>query len=85
MHGRADDQLAKRGRYYVHLRKDVRDSCRPVEGAASFEEAAILYVETWAPEAGSDGEVAVIVVDPATGERQCFTLDLGSGEAEPCG
>jgi len=85
MHGRADDQVAKGARYYVHLKGEARDSCHPVEGAQGFEEAAVLYVETWAPAVDDEGEVALIVVDPATGERQCFTLDLQTGEAEPCG
>lgn len=41
--------------------------------AGSFEEAAVAYVERWAP---ADDECRVSVQDVATGERHCFALGL---------
>jgi len=77
-------ELAEVSRFYVHVRGEPRDSCHPVAGAAGFEEAAVLYAEKWAPDVDADGGLSVIVLDPETGERQCFRLDLETGDAEPC-
>jgi hypothetical protein len=41
--------------------------------AASMLAAALNYAEHW-PQCGL---VGVEVLDPATGERSCFTLDVG--------
>lgn len=57
---------------------------RPVHAlpdAVSFIDAAILFAERWGGEAE---ELAVVVTDEATGERQCFRVDLVRGEAAPC-
>lgn len=53
--------------------------------AEDFAEAALLFTEVWHPAPDEDGEVSIIVIDRETGEQQCFTVDLGAGEAAPCG
>jgi hypothetical protein len=66
--------------YVVHVAGDSRHAHR-VEGA-SFEDAAMTFVETWAPDAA--GDLDVIVEDADSGRKCCYRVDLGSGEAEPC-
>jgi len=46
-----------------------------VTEAASFEEAAMAFVERWP---GPEGECRVIVTDRETGERHGFSLHLGA-------
>lgn len=50
-----------------------------------FETAAFEFIERWRPAPDEEGEVEVVVTDTETGERHCFRIDLGSGEAEACG
>ncbi|MDP1873536.1 DUF5961 family protein [Phenylobacterium sp.] len=71
-------------RYSVHAHQDERHPVRIVE-EASFEAAAIAYVEDFHPPADADGEIQVLVCDLASGHEHCFRIDLDSGEAEPCG
>lgn len=52
---------------------------------ADFETAAFAFVDRWHPRPDEDGDVEVVVTDAETGERHCFRIDLGSGEAEACG
>jgi hypothetical protein len=68
--------------FTVHAQDDARRGHR-VEGA-SFEDAAIAFVELWSPEPDADGDVSVIVREIETGVRHCFRIDLGSGETAPC-
>ena len=49
--------------------------------AASFEEAAVTYVERWA---AAQGECRVSVQDASTGERHCFSLGLDGSVEEGC-
>ena len=52
---------------------------------ASFEAAAVAYLEDF-PHAPDDGqEVSVIVHEVASGHEHCFRVDLETGETEPCG
>ena len=53
-----------------------------VEGF-SFEDAALHFVQDRHPESGGD-EVSLVVEDCATGERQCFRIDLATGATAPC-
>ena len=50
----------------------------------SFEAAAVAYLEDL-HEVGGDDEMKVIVRDIETGHEHCFTVDLGTGETQPCG
>ena len=54
-----------------------------VEGV-SFEDAALHFVEDHSPAADDGDEVSLYVEDMATGERQCFRIDVGTGETAPC-
>jgi hypothetical protein len=52
---------------------------------ASFEAAAVAYVEDFHPAMTDDHEINVIVREMDTGSEHCFRIDLDSGEAAPCG
>jgi hypothetical protein len=53
---------------------------------ASFEAAALAYLEDFVLAADSeDHEVSVVVRDLADGQEHCFCVDLDTGEAAPCG
>ncbi|RAK56392.1 hypothetical protein DJ017_15900 [Phenylobacterium soli] len=69
-------------RFSVHGVEDAPSRGRQLQ-AASFEAAALEFVDAH-PVADEDGEVALMVEDCETGERQCFRVDVASGETEPC-
>ncbi len=69
-------------RFSVHGVEEAPSHGHLVEGA-SFEDAALHYVEERHIEAADD-EVSLLVEDCATGERQCFRIDLATGETAPC-
>ena len=48
-----------------------------------FEDAALHYLEDRHVES-TDDAVSLLVEDCATGERQCFRVDLATGETAPC-
>ena len=52
---------------------------------ASFEAAAVAYVETHPVSAEADDELKVIVHDVASGHEHCFRIDLETGETSACG
>lgn len=73
--------------FYVHLSDGPSASGCVIADAADSFEAALLFAERWAapePEPEQGSSLRVHVVDGATGERSCFTIDLGSGEIDPC-
>jgi len=70
-------------RFSVHARQDDHHPAQIVE-EASFEAAALAYVEDFHPPADSGGEIQVVVCDLANGHEHCFRIDLGGGEAQPC-
>jgi hypothetical protein len=74
-------QTAQR-RYSVHGAEEAPSRAHLVEGV-SFEDAALHFVEHSHPE-GDGEEVSLFVEDCETGERQCFRIDLETGEAGPC-
>lgn len=49
----------------------------------SFEDAALHYLQDRHLEAPDD-EVSLFVEDCESGERQCFRIDLATGETAPC-
>ncbi len=51
---------------------------------ASFEAAAVAYVEDYSLSAEDEGEIKVIVRDLANGAEHCFRIDLEAGETSPC-
>ena len=70
-------------RFSVHAARGEAPSARIVE-EASFEAAALAYLEEFHPPLDPDGEVSVIVRDLADGRQCCLCVDLHSGEAAPC-
>jgi hypothetical protein len=70
-------------RYTAHAAHEDRHHGHTVE-AASFEEAAVAFVEAWHPAVDADGDVSVIVVEADSGHQQCFRVDLDGGDARPC-
>ena len=73
--------------FRVHARhiEDPHASPHPcVLSEASFEAAAVAYLEGWAHAPGEDSTVSVIVRDLASGHEHCFRLDLETGAAAPC-
>ena len=70
-------------RFLVHAAHEGRHRGHAVEGA-SFEDAAVAFVEAWSPEVDAEGEVSVVVVDPEDGRTCCFRIDSETGETGPC-
>lgn len=70
--------------YHVHARHEGRQASHRVEGK-SFEEAAVAFVERWAPAMDAEGDVSVLVAEGDTGAEHCFTVNLMEGDATPCG
>jgi hypothetical protein len=72
-------------RFSVCARHIDRHHARIVE-EASFEAAAVAYVEDFAVAAdGEDHELSVVVRDIEDGHEHCFRIDLDTGETAPCG
>jgi len=69
-------------RFAVHAAADAPARARLVDGV-SFEDAALHFLEDSHPDAEGD-EVQLFVEDCESGERQCFRIDLETGEAAPC-
>jgi hypothetical protein len=70
--------------FYVHLSDGPSFGGHLVTDAMDSFEAAILFAERWGPDPDAGQELRLLVVDSFTGERTCFTLDLGSGQLGAC-
>jgi hypothetical protein len=70
-------------RFSVHGQAEAPSCGQLVEGAG-FEDAALRFLEAYHAPAHADDAVALIVEDCESGERQCFTVDLTTGETAPC-
>jgi hypothetical protein len=70
--------------FSVHARHVDSHHARVLE-EASFEAAAIAYVEDFHPPVGDQDEISVIVREVGTGHEHCFTIDLETGATAPCG
>jgi len=78
-------QIAGETRQFnVHARHVDRHFARLLE-EASFEAAAVAYVEDFHPPMTDEHEISVIVREVQTGHEHCFRIDLESGEAASCG
>jgi hypothetical protein len=75
--------LALQRRFSVHGAGEPPACGRIVEGV-SFEDAALSFIEHEHSAAEADDDVSLFVEDCETGERQCFRIDLATGEAGPC-
>lgn len=69
--------------YRVHALDEAASHAHSIDGA-SFEDAALSFIEDWHPAPDDDGDVTVIVRDQETGREQCFRIDLDTGETAPC-
>ncbi|MDB5441541.1 MAG: hypothetical protein JWM33_3968 [Caulobacteraceae bacterium] len=69
--------------FSVHTRETPARHVRRLT-EASFEAAALAYVEDLPHGVGED-EARVVVIDLATGQEQCFRVDLVSGDTRACG
>jgi hypothetical protein len=76
--------VAPSQRFRVHARHFDSHHARVVV-EASFEAAAVAYVEDLAPVGGDDQEISVIVHSLEDGREHCFRIDLQTGEAAVCG
>jgi hypothetical protein len=70
-------------RFSVHSLDEAPSHAHLVDGADA-QDAALHFLEAHHPAAGLDDEVALIVEDCETGDRQCFRIDLTTGETAPC-
>jgi hypothetical protein len=78
-------QSARETRQFsVHARHADGHHARVLE-EASFEAAAVAYVEDFQPPIDDDNEISVVVREIESGHVLCFRIDLASGEAGPCG
>jgi len=68
--------------FRVHARHVDAHHARVLE-EASFEAAAVAYVEDFHPSVSDEREISVIVREVGTGHEHCFRIDLDSGEATP--
>lgn len=71
-------------RFRVHARHVDAHDARVVE-EASFEAAAVAYVEDFHPLVTDSSDISVIVRDVASGTEHCFRIDLETGDTAPCG
>jgi hypothetical protein len=71
-------------RFSVYARHVDNHHARVVE-EASFEAAAVAYLEDFSPPTDDGHEISVIVRDLGDGHEHCFRIDLETGETEPCG
>ena len=77
------EQSTLQRRFSVHGVADAPSCAVLVEGL-NFEDAALHFLEDKHPAPDVDDEVSLFVEDCETGERQCFRIDLATGETAPC-
>ena len=70
-------------RFCVHGVAEQASRAHVIEGV-SFEDAALHFIGDHHPVADADEEVSLYVEDLETGERQCFRIDMETGETAPC-
>ncbi|MDB5494831.1 MAG: hypothetical protein JWP86_2168 [Phenylobacterium sp.] len=68
--------------FSVHGQDETPSRGRRVT-ASSFEAAALVFLEAHHPDADGD-EISLLIEDCGSGERQCFRIDLATGETTPC-
>ena len=70
-------------RFAVHGLAEAPGRAHLVDGA-SFEDAALHFVEDFHPAPDAHEAVSLIVEDCETGQRLCFRIDLETGRTAPC-
>ena len=68
--------------FSVHGVADAPSRSQRVE-AINFQDAALAYLETHHPQDDAE-QVSLMIEDCETGERQCFRVDVASGDTAPC-
>jgi hypothetical protein len=76
------DETTLQRRFAVHEVTEAPSRARMLDGV-SFEDAALHFIEDRHLEPDGD-EVSLMVEECETGERQCFRIDLETGETAPC-
>ncbi len=71
-------------RYYAYADGVGRSHGHVVE-APSYEAAAVGYTEIYAPPVDGNNEIRIFVTSIDEGVEHCFLVDVGDGQAEPCG
>jgi len=74
---------SKSRRFAVHAASEDRARGHTVE-AASFEAAALEFLDAWHPHLDADGDVTLVVTDCESGREHCLRVDSGTGETAPC-
>jgi hypothetical protein len=69
--------------FSVHVRHMDSHHARLLE-EASFEAAAVAFVDDFHPPLGDEHAISVIVREVETGHEHCFRIDLDTGETLPC-
>lgn len=72
-----------RRRFSVHSADDAPSRAALVDGA-SFEDAALQFVEHLHAAPDGDDQLSLLVEDCDTGERECYRIDLATGSVAPC-
>jgi hypothetical protein len=70
--------------FSVHARHVDSHHARVLD-EASFETAAVAYVEDFHPPMTDEHEISVIVREVGAGHEHCFRIDLESGETASSG
>ncbi|MDB5476924.1 MAG: hypothetical protein JWP49_2435 [Phenylobacterium sp.] len=68
--------------FSVHGLEEAPSRGQRVE-AINFQDAALAFLEAHHPQVEA-AEVSLLVEDCETGERQCFRVDVATGETAPC-
>ncbi|HEX4096974.1 MAG TPA: DUF5961 family protein [Caulobacteraceae bacterium] len=69
--------------FRVHARHVDRHHARTLD-EASFEAAAVAYVEDLHELPGDGAPISVVVLEIETGHEHCFRIDLETGDTAPC-
>ena len=69
--------------FRVHARHVDAHHARTLQ-EASFEAAAVAYVEDLHEVPGDGEEISVVVLELDSGHEHCFRIDLETGETAPC-
>ncbi|THD79438.1 MAG: hypothetical protein E7812_10250 [Phenylobacterium sp.] len=70
--------------FSVHGVEEAPSRSRRVE-AINFQDAALAFLDAYHAEPEAEGEeLSLMIEDCETGERQCFRIDVATGDAAPC-
>jgi hypothetical protein len=79
-----DSTISAVRQFRVHARHFDQHHARVVS-EATYEAAAIAYVEDLHVAIGEEPEVSIIVRDLESGHEHCFRIDVETGETTACG